>query len=339
VSPAKAPADRATGNSRAKKSALPDELRLSLHRHMKRGRLLDERIEILYRQGRIPGSVYSGMGQEGTHVGVVLALGDDDVLGTTHRDLTAQLAKGLDLNKQLAQFLTKATGHTRGRDGNSHTGDWDAGTFTVLSHLPYLLPAVVGAALTFRIREQPRVAMGISGEGSTSNGVWHESVNMAATLVLPAVIVINNNQYAYSTPNARTTALDVIADRAKGYGLEGRRVDGTDVEQVYGAAKELVDKAREGGGPSVLESVSMRFRGHAGHDPQDYVDRAVLDDWKANRDPVALYEQRLAADGVLSPEEAEKLAEELKQEIKDAIAWAREQPDPDPASVTDDVYA
>ena len=151
-------------------------------------------MESLYRQGRLPGAIYSGRGQEGTHIGVVLPLGPDDSLFPTHRDLSAQIAKGLDLKRIMAQFWGRIDGYTRGRDGNSHIGDWYGNkTWTVMSHLPIAYPVACGAALAYKRRGEPHVALAICGDGSTSNGRWHESLNMSAIAQLPVVWVVNNN--------------------------------------------------------------------------------------------------------------------------------------------------
>ncbi len=229
-------------------------------------------MEALYRQGRLPGAIYSGRGQEGTHVGVTYALRGDDSLFPTHRDLSAQLTKGLDLQRVMAQFWGRIDGYTRGRDGNSHIGDWQGNrTWTVMSHLPIAYPVACGAALAYQRKGEHRVAMAICGDGATSNGRWHEALNVSAIYRLPVVWVVNNNLYAYSTPNPLEFPVPTIAERAGAYGMPGVRIDAQDVLDVYRAAHEAVERAREGGGPTLIECVSLRWRGHAGHDPAKYV--------------------------------------------------------------------
>jgi len=203
-----------------------DELKRALYL-LKLCRYFDERMETLYRQGKLPGAIYSGRGQEGTHIGVVLPLGPDDSLFPTHRDLSAQMAKGLDLKRIMAQFWGRIDGYTRGRDGNSHIGDWYGNkTWTVMSHLPIAYPVAVGAAWAYQRRGEPHVAMAICGDGATSNGRWHESLNWSAIYRLPVVWVVNNNLYAYSTPNELEFPVPTIAERAAAYGMPGVRVDG-----------------------------------------------------------------------------------------------------------------
>ena len=165
---------------------LTDDRLKEIYYYLALGRYFDERMEALYRQGRLPGAIYSGRGQEGTHVGVTFALEPDDSLFPTHRDLTAQLTKGLDLNRVMAQFWGRIDGYLRGRDGNSHIGDWYGHrTFAVMSHLPIAYPVAVGAALAYQRKGERRVAMAICGDGATSNGRWHEAINTSAVMRLP----------------------------------------------------------------------------------------------------------------------------------------------------------
>src|SRR5213593_3579319 len=217
-----------------------DRLRDLLYK-LKLCRYFDERKEALHRQGRLPGAIYSGRGQERTHVGVAYALRKADSLLPTHRDLNAQFAKGVDLKRVMAQYWGRIDGYTRGRDGNSHMGDWQgARTFAVLSNLPSAYPPAAGAALAYRRRGEDRVAMAICGDGATSNGRWHECLNVSAIWQLPVVWVVNNNQYAYSTPNELEIPTKTIAERSEAYSMPGVRVDGADVLDVYAAASEAV---------------------------------------------------------------------------------------------------
>jgi TPP-dependent pyruvate/acetoin dehydrogenase alpha subunit len=311
-----------------------DQLREMLHM-LKLARYFDERMEALYRQGRLPGAIYSGRGQEGTHVGVTWALRDDDSLFPTHRDLTAQLTKGLELRRVMAQFWGRIDGYTRGRDGNSHIGDWQGSrTWTVMSHLPIAYPVACGAALAYQRGGEPRVAMAICGDGSTSNGRWHEALNTSAIFRLPVVWVVNNNQYAYSTPNTLEFSIPTIAERADAYGMPGIRVDGANVLEVYAAAHDAVERARGGGGPTLIESVSLRWRGHAGHDPAKYVPKEMLEDYMANKDPVKRFEDLLREHGLVDDAAVSELEERIKQEFNDGYAFAQASPFPEPGDVT-----
>src|SRR5947199_8531632 len=208
------------------KAGLDDDALKRILYLLKLCRYFDERMEALYRQGRLPGAIYSGRGQEGTHVGVAFALREDDSLFPTHRDLNAQFAKGVDLKRVMAQYWGRIDGYTRGRDGNSHMGDWRGSrTFAVLSNLPSAYPPAAGAALAYKKRGEDRVAMAICGDGATSNGRWHECLNVSAIWQLPVVCVVNSNQFAYSTANAVELPTTTNADRAGAHAAPGRRVE------------------------------------------------------------------------------------------------------------------
>jgi TPP-dependent pyruvate/acetoin dehydrogenase alpha subunit len=326
------------------KRPLPDDdLKQMLHQ-LKRARYFDERMEALYRQGRLPGAIYSGRGQEGTHVGVVWPLEPGDSLFPTHRDLTAQLTKGLDLKRVMAQFWGRIDGYTRGRDGNSHIGDWAGNrTFTVMSHLPIAYPVAVGAAWAYQRLGDRRVAMAICGDGATSNGRWHESLNTSAVFDLPVVWVVNNNQFAYSSPNPLEVPVPTIAERAAAYGMPGLRVDGAEVLEVYEAARAAVERARDGGGPTLIESVSLRWRGHAGHDPAKYVPKEMLEHYIAEKDPVKNFEERLRAWGLVDDAEVDAMRERIEREFDEGYEYALASPFPEPGDAlrgnwTDDGY-
>jgi TPP-dependent pyruvate/acetoin dehydrogenase alpha subunit len=314
---------------------LPDDRLKELLHLLKLCRYFDERMEALYRQGRLPGAIYSGRGQEGTHVGVAFALEKDDSLFPTHRDLSAQLTKGLDLKRVMAQYWGRIDGYTRGRDGNSNIGDWAGNrTFTVISHLPIAYPVACGAALAYKRAGDRRIAMAICGDGSTSNGRWHEALNWSAVHQLPVVWVVNNNQFAYSTPNPLEFHVPTIAERAVAYGMPGVRVDGGDVLEVYGAARDAIDRAREGGGPSLIESVSLRWRGHAGHDPAKYMPEEMLEHYMAEKDPVKNFEEYLLSEGVVTKEDIAEVQERVGNEFDEGYAFAQASPFPEPGDVT-----
>jgi TPP-dependent pyruvate/acetoin dehydrogenase alpha subunit len=298
-------------------------------------RYFDERMEALYRQGRLPGAIYSGRGQEGTHVGAAYALRKDDSLFPTHRDLSAQLTKGLELKRVMAQFWGRIDGYTRGRDGNSHIGDWAGNkTWTVMSHLPIAYPPAAGAALAYKRAGRPHVAMAICGDGSTSNGRWHEALNVSAVHRLPVVWVVNNNQYAYSTPNALEMPVPTIAERAAAYGMPGIRVDGQDLLDVYRVAHDAVERARSGGGPSLIESVSLRWRGHAGHDPAKYVPKELLEEHMERKDPVRRFRELLLARGVVDDDEVARVQDRVQQEFEAGYRFAQSSPFPVGTDVT-----
>lgn len=317
----------------------PDRLR-ELLRLLVLCRYFDERMESLYRQGRLPGAIYSGRGQEGTHVGSAYALRPEDSLFPTHRDLSAQLAKGLDLKRVMAQFWGRIDGYTRGRDGNSHIGDWNGSkTFTVLSNLPNGYPVAAGAALAYQMRGEDRVALAICGDGATSNGRWHECLNVSGIKRLPVVWVVNNNQYAYSTPNRAEFPVPTIAERGPAYGMPGYRIDGTDVLRVYTTVRDAVERARSGEGPTLIESVSLRWKGHAGHDPAKYMPKELLEEYMANRDPVQRLTELLVGEGVIDEDGVAGIREGVEREFDEGFEYAQQSPLPDPDDVNLGVYA
>src|SRR4249920_2472803 len=261
---------------------------IGLYRSMVVTRRLEEAGHTLYKQGQIPGSFYTGRGNEAASVGVAAAMAPEDVGAPLHRNVGVHVHRGTEPWRILANSLGRGDGPSRGRDGNIHLGDLDRGQITIVSHLPAMLPVVVGCALAFRIREEPRVAVGWFGEGASARSDTHEAMNFAGVRNLPVVFVCDNNQWAYSTPSHLEYACKRLADRAPAYGFEGVTVDGTDVLAVYREAKQAVEKARAGGGPTLIESVTLRMEGHAVHDDAFYVPDEMLSAW-AKRDPVDRY--------------------------------------------------
>lgn len=311
---------------------------LAMYELMVTGRLLETRLHTMYRGGRLPGAVYPGVGQEAAQVGFLSALDDGDIFGPTHRDLLAQITKGVTLEETLLNFWGKADAPTRGRDGNSHFGVLEKGTLMVISPLPDAYPVAMGAALAFKQQGLRHVAMADCGEGSTATGTWHETVNMAAVLNLPIVFTIQNNQYAYSTPNDREFRLAYAGHRADGYGIPGVVVDGNDVLECYDAAKEAVDRARNGGGPTLIEALTFRHFGHAGHDAADYVKPDEREEWMA-RDPLPRFEEFLGSHGLLDEARKRDLHARVEQRIKATMEWVQGQPEPTAADVATDLFA
>jgi len=307
--------------------------RSELLRTMLLMRATEERALTLYRQGKVPGSYYDGRGQEAVSVGSAFALSPRDRACILHRDLGAHFVRGVTPGRVLAQMMGRAGGVTGGRDGNMHFGDRDLGCVGMVSMLPDMALVACGLALAFQMRHEPRVAMTWFGDGSTANGQWHEAMNVAGVRRLPVVFVLENNQFAYSTPNDLEFAVDPV-ERAAGYGFPGVRVDGNDVEAVFAAAAEACDRARTGGGPTLIEAETMRMHGHGAHDDMSYVPPELFERWAA-RDPIETYESRLGAQGVDTAAIRESVAEELDRETE----WALAQPMPDPADAADGVFA
>ncbi|MBI2903509.1 MAG: thiamine pyrophosphate-dependent dehydrogenase E1 component subunit alpha, partial [Candidatus Methylomirabilis oxyfera] len=265
-------------------SPTPAEL-LKIYYYLKLTRGLEQRVITLYRQGKIIGGVYISAGEEAIAVGSASALYSDDVIAPSHRDLGANLMKGITPKEYLAQYLARQTGLTRGRDGNVHYGDITRGIIGFISPMADLLPVAAGVGLAFKLRRERRVVAAFFGDGASSRGDFHEALNFAAVMKLPVVFVCHNNQFAYSTPLERQMAVEHVADRAKAYGMPGVTVDGNDVLAVRTAVAEAASRARQGGGPTLVEGKTMRMRGHAEHDDASYVPAAMLEEWR-KRDPI-----------------------------------------------------
>lgn len=313
--------------------------KIELYYWMQLTRTFDERMIAHWKQGRGVGGVFSQRGHEAISVGTGFALKADDVVAPMHRDLGTYLLRGLTPRRLFANLLGKATGVSGGRDVNLHgVGDLELNLVGFISHLPHSLPVAVGVAMSFVYRQEPRVAMSYVGDGSSSAGLFHEALNLASVYNAPFVLIAENNQYAYSTPLHQQMRVPDIAARAAGYGIPSAIVDGNDVEAVYAATKEAVERARGGGGPSLIECKTMRMMGHAVHDGAEYVPRELLEEWE-KRDPVKLFEQRLISDGIADQIEIDEIRQRCAVEIADALEFAEHSPLPDPASVEEGVYA
>ena len=317
---------------------LTREQLLDLYYWMLLARAVDDRLMLLYNQGKILGAAFSQRGHEAISVGAAYALGPDDIIAPMHRDMGSYLVRGMSPRRIMAQHLGRVTGPTRGRDGNMHgLGDLSLGIIGFVSMIPDSLPVTVGVGLSFWLRDEPRVAMTFFGDGATSTGKWHEALNFAGVFKLPVVLICENNQYAYSTPTSRQFAIADIASRAAAYGFPGVIVDGNDVLAVYEAAREAVERARRGEGPTLIECKTMRMRGHAAHDNAEYVPRELLEEWE-RKDPIQRYEQRLQERGILTPELQQQIQARVAAEVEDAQAFAEQSPLPDPADLEKGVY-
>jgi TPP-dependent pyruvate/acetoin dehydrogenase alpha subunit len=319
-------------------SDLDRDTLVALYRWMLLTRGLEEMSHVLYKQGKIPGSFYTGRGNEAASVGVAAAMGPEDVGAPLHRNLGVHIARGTEPWRIFANYLGRVDGPARGRDGNVHFADLERGQITIVSHLPAMLPVVVGCALAFRIRGEDRVAVGWFGEGASARGDCHEAMNFAGVHRLPVVFVCDNNQWAYSTPTHLEYATERLSDRAPAYGFEGVTVDGTDLLAVRSEAKRAIEQARAGGGPTLIESVTLRMEGHAVHDDAFYVPRTMLAAW-AERDPIGRYRLWLGENAGFSEQDEAELRADVKVLLGDALRRAEASPLPDPASVADGVYA
>ncbi|MDX6591171.1 MAG: hypothetical protein QOJ13_367 [Gaiellales bacterium] len=321
-----------------KQADLDSEDLLQIYRNMLVTRGIEERGHILYRQGKIPGSFYTGRGNEAAAVGVATAMAANDVGTPIQRDMGVHVTRGTEPWRIFAQYMGRADGLAAGKDGNVHMADIRLGLIAMVSHLPALMPVAVGCALAFQIRREPRVAVGWSGDGAMQRGDAHEAMNLAGVRKLPVVFIVDNNQYAYSTPSSLEYACEHLADRAAAYGFEGVVVDGCDVLTVYREAHAAIEKARAGGGPTLLELVTLRMEGHAVHDDAFYVPREKLEEW-SKKDPIERYRRWLKEQGILTEELDDETGVMVKRLLNDAMKRADESPVPDGAETLTGVYA
>ena len=304
---------------------------LELYYYLHLTRSLEERLTNLYRQGKVIGGLFRSLGQEGASVGSAYALEPRDFLSPLIRNLGSMLVKGAEPLAIVRQYMAKADSPTKGRELNMHFGDLDKGYVGQISHLGDMVPVMAGIALSFKLRQEPRVCLVYVGDGATSTGAFHEGLNFAAVQRLPLVCIVENNGWAYSTRTAQQTAVRQLVDKARGYGIPGERTDGNDVLGVHEVTRRAVDRARSGGGVTMIEVVTYRRKGHAEHDAQGYQPKEEIAEWAA-RDPLDRYDARLDETGWVSREERADALTRIAAQLD-------EEPFPEPATALDAVYA
>ncbi len=315
-----------------------DEIKVKLYSLIWKTRATEERIIALYRQGKIVGGVYTGRGIEATTVGSALALEPQDYLFPIHRDLGAHLAKGQTVLNILLQYLGRGNSLTKGKDSGIHVSDTSLNIVGNVSHLGAMIPVAVGAALGKRMQGEKVVSMNYIGEGGSNLGDFHEGLNFAAVQKAPFIMIIENNQYAYSTPAHKGYACKKLSDRALGYGMPGHQVDGNNAIEVYSVVKDAVEGARNGEGPSLIECKTMRMQGHSAHDDAFYVDKKQLQEYE-RRDPLHILEKQLLEEGVLDQPRIDDIKQAVAEEIELATTTALNSPLPLAEWASQGVYA
>lgn len=319
-------------------SQLSRERQLELYYFMQLNRQLEERLVRLFLQNKIVGGVYCSLGQEAISVGTAYALEPRDWLAPMIRNIGTLLVKGFKPRDIFTQHMAKATSPTLGKDGTSHFGDFKKlHVVSPISMLGDLIPVMAGVGMAGRYLGQKIVAMTWIGDGGSSTGAFHEGLNFAAVQRAPLVLILENNQWAYSTPVARQVPLKNLADRALAYGIRSRIVDGNDVVAVYETAKYAVDECRAGRGPILIEAKTMRMKGHAQHDPAEYVPQEMVDFWKS-RDPIAAYEKYLTERGLWNAKIKAEIDARIDRELDEDQKFADESPLPDAKTAEQGVY-
>jgi TPP-dependent pyruvate/acetoin dehydrogenase alpha subunit len=315
---------------------MTNEQLLFAYRNMILARSFDHALINLYRQSKIVGGVYAQIGNEATSVGTAMALGDGDYLFPMHRDNGAHFVRGMTPQEMAINFLFRKGAMTRGTDGTGHFADVRRRIYGNVSHLGAMVPVAAGVGLAQKMKKSGNIVLNYIGDGGASVGEVHEGLMMASVMKLPLILVIENNQYAYSTPLAKQMAGQNFSCRAIGYGIHGETVDGTDIQAVFEVTTQAAERARRGEGPTIIESVTMRMRGHAEHDPFDYVPKETLEAWE-KKDPIEKI-QKLMLELGIEANEIERIARDATKEIDEAVAYANELPGPDPEEAFKNVF-
>lgn len=311
---------------------------LHAYRTMRIIREFEERLHSEFAKGDIPGFVHLYAGEEAAGTGIMMHLKDIDRIASTHRGHGHCIAKGVDPREMMAEIYGKVSGSCRGKGGSMHIADLSKGMMGANGILGAGAPLVCGAALAAKFRGDGAVAISFVGDGASNQGTFLESLNLAAVWNLPAIFVVENNGYAESTSRDYAVAVDSYVDRAAGFGLPGVTVDGLDFFAVYEAAGEIIKRAREGGGPALLECKMIRMFGHFEGDQQTYRAKGELEDIRVNKDCIKMFSERVIEAGVITRAELDHIDREVVAQIQEASAFAKAAPLPTAADLTTDVY-
>lgn len=301
-------------------------------------RIFEEAVDELFARGLMHGTMHLSIGQEATAVGGCSALEDDDMITSTHRGHGHCIAKGADLVRMMAELLAKETGYCAGRGGSMHIADVATGNLGANGIVAGGIPIAVGAALTQRLRGTSRVVLAYFGDGATNEGAFHEAVNLAAIWKLPVVFLCENNQYGMSMAQTSATAVARLAERAPAYGIPGSTVDGNAVQDVHDAVSLAVERARAGEGPTLIEALTYRWKGHSKSDKNLYRTRDEIDEWRG-KDPVVAFEQRVLTAGSLTQSDVDDVRAGARAAVRDAVREAQSAPDARPETLLAAVYA
>jgi pyruvate dehydrogenase E1 component alpha subunit len=305
---------------------------------MWRIRRFEEAVDDLFARGLMHGTMHLSIGQEASATGACFALRDDDAITSTHRGHGHCIAKGADLERMMAELLAKETGYCRGRGGSMHIADVATGNLGANGIVGGGIPIAAGAGLAYRLQGIDRVVVSFFGDGATNEGAFHEAVNLAAIWKLPVVFVCENNKYGMSFSTEKSMAVETVAERSGGYGLPGVTVDGNDVEAVHEAVTTAVDRARAGEGPTLVEALTYRWKGHSKSDKNLYRTREEISEWR-DKDPIGRFEAVVVERGVLTAADVEEVRAAATNDVRAAARRANAAPDANPDDLLDAVFA
>lgn len=301
-------------------------------------RAFEEKAEELYALGKVHGTMHLSIGQEATAIGAAHAMSPNDYLLNHHRGHGHCLAWGSDVSRMMAEFMGREAGYCRGRGGSMHIADVEHNNLGANGIVGGGVPIAVGVGLSIQLRKTDQVCLVIFGDGASNEGAFHESLNMASIWKLPVVYLCENNQYGMSMSVKRSMNIQHISDRASAYGIPGVTVDGNDLFAVYQAVTVAAARARQGEGPSLVESVTYRWRGHSKSDRQLYRTREEVKEWQA-KDPIPRWGNELIEAGFLTSNEVEETRQEAYQKVDEAVSFAENSPEPDLSTILEGVYA
>jgi len=301
-------------------------------------RAFEETAWTLFTENKLRGSVHLYTGEEAVAAAVCAQLTDEDYIASTHRGHGHCIGKGAELDRALAELMGKATGYCKGRSGSMHIADFSKGNLGANAIVGGGIPIATGGALALKMQNKPNVAVAFFGDGASNQGTFHEAINLAAVWKLPIIYICENNQFGMTVPVWQSTSVENIADRSAGYGIAGEVVDGDDVVAVYEAFERAKERALKGEGPTLLECKTYRWRGHWTGDPEVYRTREEVEYWKENRDPIKLFGTYMTENGLATAEELDEIAQAVAKKMAEAVEFALNSPDPDPANVLEDVF-
>jgi TPP-dependent pyruvate/acetoin dehydrogenase alpha subunit len=320
------------------RSVLTPEHKLAMYRRMLLCRMFEDQVNALFLQGRMPGTIHQAQGQEACAVGVCEALQKGDMLTSTHRPHEHAVARGIPVKSLMAELFARSTGCCHGKGGSMHLGDADLGMLPAIAIVGGGIPLATGYALSFKYLKKPNIAACFFGDGAVNEGIFHETLNMAAIWDLPVIFICENNKYGASTLIHTVMKVQTVSERAAAYGIPGQTVDGNDVEAVYAATLEAADRARAGEGPALLELETYRFAGHSRSDPGHYRPKEEVAEWRT-KDPITRFEAKYLARGLLTEQIIASYKVGVEQELNEAVAFAETSPSPLPEECLKGVFA